>query len=511
MFNLRRRVAATLMVAVLASLSARGQISNPNVTYDKELDQAMTALGQSLPTAAGTILLTSGDAWRVWLQGVLWIFHLDMEQAMMSAWTLQSLLQLDYQIRGMIRDHRQFVDKLTADARAINDRDRENFRNRASAEETAATAAIADAIERRLPVIRRMTEQLDAKGKELTNQFDKLRAGIVTGVKSRQVAAGPPKPDDPNAVVLQPSLVTSYFTPQMIGENWALARLMAEYTQLVADLEAEMLKPQQVRVNVNGQFSDREVLPSARQHVRLVMVNESSNLIFFVRSGPPPTGFSPGTTGAQSWKPLYPKGATARLQKPQTPAGQGDIGAGAPPPASTSAIDLQLPNYMWLPVKPGDPIEIRVATYGDIRHRIRWMPVRGKYVRPDIGSMYRGFYYLAYEIPSVNGAMYSQTFSQEERYQWSLTGLWESGKRFDVTRKEDLRVDASVAPDIPRLTRDHLAWEIPKDLQEIDANPILTATVDGSTTFRFRTKTINPGVDTEEIGRGTLSITMQIW
>src|SRR5262249_39470217 len=117
----------------------------------------------------------------------------------------------------------------------------------------------------------------------------------------------------------------------------------------------------------------------------------------------------------ENWIPIYPKGAAAQVAKDSNPA-------------SSEAVNLKLASEIWLPARPWDRLEMRVATYGEHRKRIRWLVIRGKDIRPELSSLRRGFYWLSYQLGAGKGeGLVSRWYPFEESYNWQFRGLWEGG------------------------------------------------------------------------------------
>jgi hypothetical protein len=251
----------------------------------------------------------------------------------------------------------------------------------------------------------------------------------------------------------------------------------------------------------------RAVNPFPGQQVRLSFENTSPNLMFFVRmQSLQPDHSYQLQEDTQNWLPLYPKDATMPR------ASSSDLNS------SQAASTVRLPNTLWLRAKPGDKLELRVATYGEHRQRIRWLLVRGEQIRLALDGLSRNFYWLHYELrrsERVGDQLTSLYFPTRESYQWRLNGLWEgsppTGAGWVATPQAELRTQPVQTYPLA-LERDHLTWTMPTGMETIRGGPTLQATVDGSATFSRVGPSANQRVDNlTETGSGDLVIQMQEW
>jgi hypothetical protein len=249
----------------------------------------------------------------------------------------------------------------------------------------------------------------------------------------------------------------------------------------------------------------RAVNPYAGQQVRLSFENTSTNLMFFVRlQSRQPDRTYVMRADTKDWIPIYPKNATMPR------VGNSD-------PNATDANEVRLPNTLWLPAKPADKLELRVATYGEHRKAMRWMVIRGVQVQLALDSLNRSFYWLHYEVRRSDrpGDQLTQyLFPTAESYQWSMRGLWEgtppTGAAFDATPREELRTAPATYP--LTLERDHMTWTLPTGMDSIRGDPTLQASVQGQTTLtRIGPTSAQRVADLSESGSGDLIIQMTQW
>lgn len=546
-------VIGIMCAAIVALPRARGEV-NINIPIDKELSEVTTTLTLMGTVASGGLAPVTfflGESLRQFAQAGLWRIAMDADAAVMQAWTIESLLNIDRQLHGSVAVVETLLKKLPEDQKVLQDRARGAFRAGASEsdKDRVETEARLEAITRVLEDLRKPPfADLPARGQSLFDEFEAIRkmvvnGGVYPGQKLNQKPANSTSGQSggvvdavTNDVVgkdrMPPPLVSSYFTPDTLLKNWQLAAHLVEYMTVAAQLESRLLTPRKTPVTIDGRMAERDVMPSAMRHLRLLVVNQSADLVYFIRvNSKDASGTNlllQGSSGSARWLAIYPEGATTEIDKPTRPADQVEAGAGVPGPPKVELMQLQLPSSVWLPVGPGDELEVRVATYGPERQKIRWLPLRAKLaqLRPEIStgggggtSITRGFYYLGFTLAyDMLGRTTVRHFSTKETYAWALTGLWEGHVEYPVTRHNDLREVAEAKFPLT-LNNDHIKWTLPADFDAIveaiklKKTPDLKATVTGQADIAYRTSRIlGPNVgDRVEHGKGDLLITIQIW
>jgi hypothetical protein len=260
-----------------------------------------------------------------------------------------------------------------------------------------------------------------------------------------------------------------------------------------------------VPVKTGNTVSDQQLQASSLEHTRLVIANNSKDLVFFVRNRTTDsTGakVTKGVAGTERWIVLYPQGAVAQVAQAHSYAPQGT------PDAQPPVLTQQLPFVVWLPVKPGDTLEVRVATYGEQRQLMRWAPIRGTGVRPDGDSIPRNFYYRGYETSWQLTQTPSRYYAINEEYQWRFQGSWGNAPEFVRTDETQLRAHTREYP--LRLVQDRIQWRLPGTLAELQKIGEVIATVTGRATIAWRTRNKRT-TDYPDNGSGDLNIIVQKW
>jgi hypothetical protein len=471
---------------------------DPNSPVDPERAAFMsiaTLVVAAIAIKAAPVVLFLGYLFNQYWQFELWTGQYMVEQSLLSQWTMYSLLEMDYQIRGAVRAAEEMITKLEEDVILLDKRamdpsrdfDMANLDRRLQKEVMAQLAWIDS------PAI-----AFKAKGKELEALFDAMRRRIIAGngVATRKL---PPRTDG------GPGAVASYFTADLISENWELGKKLVAYAQLAIKVEERLLAPVTVPVKSGDVMVDRPMQASSMEHARLLIANNSKDLVFFVRNRTTDAAgakVTKGVAGTERWIVLYPKGAVAQVAQAHSYAPQGA------PDAQPPVLTQQLPFIVWLPVKPGDSLEVRVATYGEQRQLMRWAPVRGTAVRPDGDSIPRNFYYRGYETAWLLTQIPSRYYAMSEEYQWRFQGSWGNTPTFEKTDESQLRAHTRDYP--LTLVRDRIQWVLPATLAELQKIGEVIATVVGRATIAWRTKNKKP-IDYPDTGAGDLNIIVQMW
>ncbi len=521
-----------VVVAVLvATTGVRAQLTRTaNLYEDPELTRILveTTTGMAVIAALDPtmIMLTAPlIATNIVWHELLTIARIDAEMNTMAALMTDALREQDVQIRAAVTAGNRLIMKLQADI-AYYEQRRPQFQ---SGPPTALALqreyAVYQEVRARLKRLQAGGDiDLVTKGERLTAAFDDMRRlvlgrGLFSRVQFIQNAKG-----------LQPAL-------RAFGE---------------AAFKADQLIAQKHRLQEAGQAI--EVDASPMQQLRLLVNNTSADdannpqgLVFFVRTWERADGNAPGsiqdcrgtytlplaynvdgsvksTTDASGatvqarddrWTTVWPKTATPEF---------GPVGAG---PNASRPGDVRLPSTVSLPVTVGGRIEVRVATYGPLRKRIRWADVVGRVVRPETSSMPRGFYWFAYEAVQTDmtggyGNLKSRWFPVDERYTWLLSGAWSEENagplkaRVESTQgdaRRELRVSALGTPGESLLTMssDRATYCLPTRVDLILSDPFLSAEIKGTARVRHVTQNEKNTQEESEDGSGQIGITMQRW
>lgn len=249
-----------------------------------------------------------------------------------------------------------------------------------------------------------------------------------------------------------------------------------------------------------------------KNQLRATFVNTSKDLVFFIQVE------SWNTDGSYTLRPdtalptvLYPDVSTlsaadkAKLQiQPVTNDNESR--------GHTVAV---------LPVALRDHVIVRVATMGQLRDRIRFQPVRGGSVYPDLSSLSRNFYYLGYESETPQGVSLSQWFPVEERYDWRFGGEWQMGGKITQLMTSTAEQISQFRPFSPwgeglTLVNDRLQWQVPESIESARNLEGATADVSGTATFRKCGPSVTRPActnftETAGTGGSALSMTVQVW
>jgi hypothetical protein len=536
-----------------------------------ELESAMVLFLAAVSLAFKNPLITGlafglGMGLVFWSQANLFALALPVEQNLMAAWSMESLLEVDYQVRGAVARVPDFVAKLKEDERILTARRARALREENDARLTGDPAriqqrvnevnivtALLETVQRYIPEAERNEEALAAKGKLVLESFDALRRYIVT--RNAAIKVTPPQPDNNSQEKdrIPPDLVAiSGWSPLAIEQGMAFTKSLVEFLQAAQRFEAEMFKPKESpnTLNINGSIERRMFKPTADEQPRMEVENTSGNMVFFIRHVPkkeepvrPGREWMPRTVARRGWMPIFPKGSTLNVSNKLATGVVPPREAGSATSTTSDAVTaIVLPSQIWFPVQPGDLFEARVATYGPLRQTVRWLPIKGKALRPDIDALRRSFYYLGYEQPIASqfSDQATRLYSVSESYFWSpFKKPWE---KVTISSTEDKGELYGAPPWVTsftppsrifdengkkteiKVTDDHMRWILPDTREELTAlvdelkgqsPPALTATVRGSARFMhsvggLRLAGKKPQAMPED-GQGTLSIRMTRW
>jgi hypothetical protein len=520
----RRLVAAAAQLPILSALKlplaapARAQMATEMraLPADATLDQLYSESGLVVLVIggpAGGFLQASIEAQRVYMQSFFWSYRLMAEDAYLRAWMTNSLAEVTKFIRMATAAARRYYEIIDGDVAWWRDRYSRILIPRAdlNAVERGAKAQHDALLELRAELDRAQLKQLadsaDQKFNTIRETFIRIgtmpHAGRIQN--TRELAA----------VMGSLARVSAYVDALMTAvhaASWPLEP--AEWRRRTQPAQAAAVPPP--RPNEPARIDPptdppppslvtplpQPVVPFPGQQVRVAFTNESTSLVFFVRlhSLQPDRSFSP-RPDTVNWLPIYPKDATM-------PA------AIDSDPTSNQARESPLPNTLWLPSRPGDKIELRVATYGEHRKRIRWLVVRGTTIQLALDGLLRSYYWLHYEQRRSDraGDQLSQLmFPTRESYQWNFIGLWEAGTQWETTPINTLRESPERTYPLA-LERDHMTWTLPTGMDTIRGQPTLEARVQGTATYTRIGPTSRQRVDDlSEAGSGSLTVQMTQW
>jgi hypothetical protein len=509
--------------------------------------------------ATGPVTLALGLAYAMVTHGVLFRTATDIEERMFAAWAVESLLELDYQLRGAVRhvEYADWVTKLQDDERTLQQRVREGERQvfikgggGYPAELAAAESALAidratlKAIQTTIPRAVDHRKDLQTRAQEMLTGFDTMRRRLITGtevVKAEAPAQDPAGNERKDPAMLGPQLVAvSRFNAQMWSDTSKFMRLLVDYMTTAAKYEQEMFEPVVVSVPITtgGQETVIPSKPTAMQHYRMVISNDSTSMLFLVkvhstadrkdREGNVVERDAPivATTGRRGWIPLYPKGAPVKISE--------SLRLNDPARQDVAAAELVLPNQIWLPVKKGDRLEVRAVTYGPMRQHIRWLSLRGRNIVPDIDSIRRSYYYLGWQLSLVGQVRDagSRRYSVHESYSWRFPSEnWGKNPTEVDTPPADLYEapewvkDPSVQPLFMKQKKEtltgikHITWTVPAADEEFarllaSDKPFRIGRASGTAKFMHVVTIASPRVvrgQTTESSEGTFSLKIEPW
>jgi hypothetical protein len=444
--------AVAVVLAGGRNLAERSPQVNIAIPADPELDRIQSAIAESAGNlgmgALGGPLFTVFEAQRIMAQSILWEYRLQVEDALMTAWTTQTMAELDQQVRGAVAGGARLVAKLQADADSgIID----------AATRNVVQAAL-NKIENEL--------KLTVKGNKAVATFDDVRRRVIKG----------------------------YVRPILVRDSSRLGVDLLDYQRALEQAEKIALglstgpNPSSPMRQLRIEIQNDSAVDSAP--------NAPTPMVFFVRV------LERGDGGAytprrdtERWIVVFPREAGAKL-------------TGEDP--GQELIRKSLASNVWLTIKPQDQIEVRVATYGPTRERIRWTKLRGAQVRPEVTSLRRGFYWWAYEVEqSPTSRLVSRWYPMQESYAWQFTsGMWKDDPVTPVTTSPgELRETYTQGFTI---TGDRFKWTLPASLDRIKAQPDLVATVTGQAAMFMRNARGETPQPVEK-GTATLRLKMRVW
>ena len=451
---LRRSVVVVMLLALCLPALAQ-----PNVPADPVLDRAISELmmGLQVGGAVGGLALPIVEAHLLFRQSMLFNYQLQADDALLTAWTTWTLVDMQKSLHQSVAAARYIVQKLENDIAWYED-EYSVFTLPNYQPDTTARARLYEKYKALKQVVADIKPRVELAASEILSVFAEVRQRIQRG---------------------------SYGRPSLRLDSRKIAEALLAYHEVMAQVDREL-----------EEKVYRPRLTPERQ-VRLLLTNDSEDLVFFFRISERDRegGYPQPREDMKHWLPLYPRGLGVELED-----------------RSGNKVTVNFPNEFWLPAKLMDEVQIRVATLGDTRNRIRFMnlPMGGQ-ARPELNSLQRGFYYFGYYVPQLPAKIISHWYPTVESYQWRFTGGWgPEDPRFVQTDISELR-DTGVPYDIS-LSRDHVAWRLPGFLDTVKSEPECRATVQGSATFEKRgPRSTSPGQTFEEKGSGVLTVMMEVW
>ncbi len=228
--------------------------------------------------------------------------------------------------------------------------------------------------------------------------------------------------------------------------------------------------------------------------LRLQVENTAKDLVFFVQiAARKPDGSYAIRPDCETPIPLYPLEPPAALQTVDPKGTRGWKTAG-------------------FLVQPRDQLILRVATMGPVRDRIRFMPIKGRQVKPDVKSIQRNFWWLAYtaDLPNTPVPLISRWASASELYNWGLSGGWSptsgSPTKAELSKSNTRDLGSPYDPDIQG---DQLSWVIPASRESCLSDGSGAARVQGQAVFEKLGPQRNQRQEITEKGDGWLKLTFQ--
>lgn len=472
---LRCALATTLLAATcLATVPARAQPDLvPADPFREEICSVASTFGMGLSPIGGSVLAAYFSNWNMVTQYMLYSIQLDQEDAELTAWTTTQLADMNALLHQSIVGSKALLAKL--------DEDLDWYVSEFPTFGNPNPVLRSDAEERRYEqyaVLRQWVAahrpEIETTGDEVLEAFVPFRKGMVLsggrGAASLKVNVG------------------------------RLQEALASYTRTMYETQ-------------NSLFADlvaKGVLPE--QHVRVTLTNTSPNLVFFARvwEEGPGGGYPGPTEDTASWLPIYPQGLGVEVTVDTNRTRQ-----------------VGLPNELWVSTRPGSRLELRVATMGEHRNRIRFqdLKVTGQ-MRPDPLAYHRGFYWFGYYVQQASSQaaggrerkIVSYTFPTSESYQWTFRGFVFDPEPYVPSEAErqgmlenDLHMPRSYASAL-QLSGDHYLWKLPEFEQDIRRNPQQECRVSGAAQFRRRGPDAGRVTDLpEEAGSGTLLVHVEMW
>jgi hypothetical protein len=415
----------------------------------------MALMAVSQTTSPITFMLLEG--WRQWGLALVDIDKTKEREAMAAAITTHALLQVDKSVRASTARAQYVLLKLK--------KDKEFYEDRYAGFRTPNYQPADEDEQRYFARYQRIVKVLDEHEKPVAT----TSAAALNAISTLRDAAAQGK----------------FLLSSLERQNGYLMRAMQDYIGAINAAEKAA-----VELNETG--------ATPRRQLRLIVTNKSPDLVFFVqiaaRDGEGNYTIRDDTRFPEAL-PLYPAAPPEDLQ----------IGVKGPRGV--------VPARVWFPVNPRDRVIIRVATMGATRDRIRFMPITGQQVQPDLNSLERKFHYLGYEahVPAQTAPLISRWYATNETYSWQLRGGWAPGEplpaRISSSNSKELR---DFGPALSTKD-DQLTWELPASLQSAGDMGTLNAEVSGTAEFLKVGPTSQRQTTVNEAGKGGLSVLLEPW
>lgn len=459
----RSRPTWWVLMPLVALILTNAAFSDGELPRDYELDAKVGAVIQSLAIAPalGSMMLPTLELRLHYWQSCMAQYKLFRQDAERTAWTQMSMLDIYNSVHQSIVASRYILSKLEQDV--------------AWYENEYGAFKIPNFEPRTEPERRDYKKYIELKA-----WVDKNGPGIKQ--------AG----DEVLAVVqdIRSKLVGTHASPKLVvSQSKRLADALLTYGAKMTEAEKK----------VQDEIYGKRLTPE--NQLRLVLTNESKDLIFFVRiwERDQAGNYPKPRDDTVRWLPVYPSGFSVKME---TPDGK--------------EVKAAFPNEFWMPAKLRDRIEVRVATMGPTRERIRFfqLPMTGT-AYPELNSMRRNYYFLGYRTPMPdNTVLFSHYLPVKETYTWRFRGAWEAGNspknpEFVATNMEELTDEPRARP---QFTRDHLVWYLPASHETVRYEKDASAEVSGTAEFEKRGPRLNvPPTKLTEDGSGRLNIYMEVW
>ncbi|HUT09388.1 MAG TPA: hypothetical protein VMY42_02740 [Thermoguttaceae bacterium] len=425
------------------------------------VDETQIMLMYVSPTTSG-FSYAFLEGWRQWGLAFADISRNEERQAMLAAITTHAILQVDKSVRTSAAGSEIILQKLRDDQRYYEDLF-PDFRTRL----TPPTDADEQRYYGRYSAIK---DVVDGPGQRLKQAAESAIAAIET-VRTRLGQGG-------------------FILRSLESQNSFLMKAMNLYYQRLQELEKALTD-----LNESG--------ASPRKHLRVIFKNESDNLVFFVQVMPRDNDgkYEKIREDTRYPIPIYPNA----------------------PPASEQSVEPKQqrgPNRFWFTVKPWDKIIARVATMGPIRDKVRFQPIVGNLVKPDLNSLERGFYWMGYNTkqPTKLVPIFTRLYSKQESYTWEFRGGWAPGESAnDPTFSTGIDMKALqqglgyVWPGHVGFSGEQIEWVLPSSLDSAAEYGAGYADVSGTTTYQKVGPTVAQRDDLTESGKGRLRLLVEKW
>jgi len=402
------------------------------------------------------------EGWRQWGLAMVDIAKDNERQAMLAAITTHAILQVDKAVRTSKASAETILEKLRGDLRHYEDRF-PDFRTRRD----PPTDPDDLRYYRRYQAIKQV---LDNEGAALQKAAD----GAIGAIETLRTRLSGGK----------------FILKSLESQNGFIMRAMNDYHARLTALDAAVTK-----LNESG--------ASPRIALRAIIKNDSENLVFFVQIIPRTQDGKYDKVRADTRfpSPIYPK-QPPPSQQSVTPKGQ------------------RGPNRAWFTIKPWDKIVIRVATMGPIRDKVRFQPITGSLVRPDLSSLERGFYWLGYNTkqPTRVVPIFTRLYSKQESYRWQFRGGWAPGESANdpafkpaADRKALQQALGHIWPGHTGFANARVEWILPSSMRSAVDLGSGYADVSGTTTYEKVGPTARQRSELKETGSGRLRLLIERW